>query len=215
MSVLPSDTVLASGNPGKIREFSAMLAPLGITLTAQTELGVPDVEETGLTFIENAIIKARNAAAHTRMPAIADDSGLEVAALQGEPGIHSARYAGVGAGDADNLQLLLHNLAEMGNSNTTACFQCVIVYMRSDTDAMPLVARGSWYGEITPQPQGDNGFGYDPVFYLPEYGCTAAQLSGQEKNRISHRGLALRQLLEKLRSLTKGNECAEDETSEI
>lgn len=194
-------TVLASGNPGKIREFSAILSPIDISLIAQTELKVPEVEETGLSFVENAIIKARHAAKYTQLPAVADDSGLEVELLDGEPGIYSARYAGIGATDHENLQLLLKNLTEKGCEKSTACFQCAIVYVRSEKDAMPVIAQGSWYGEITMQPRGKNGFGYDPVFYLPDYGCTSAELPEQEKNMISHRARALQQLLERLTTI--------------
>ncbi|MFU8837176.1 MAG: RdgB/HAM1 family non-canonical purine NTP pyrophosphatase [Thiohalomonadaceae bacterium] len=188
--------VLASGNVGKVREFNQLLVGLGYEVVPQTELGVPEIEETGLSFVENAILKARNAAAHTGLSAIADDSGLEVDALHGAPGIYSARYAGVGASDAQNVQKLLQELE--GISERQARFQCLLVWMRHAHDPVPLICQGSWEGSITRRPQGDNGFGYDPVFWVAEQACTSAQLSPEQKNAHSHRGQALRLLLQHL-----------------
>jgi XTP/dITP diphosphohydrolase len=191
--------VLASGNRGKVREFNQLFAGLGIEVVPQTEYGVPEIEETGLTFVENAILKARNAAAHTGLPAVADDSGLEVDALQGAPGIYSARYAGVGATDAENLHKLLQQLDGVADDGRSARFQCLLVLMEHDLDPTPIICQGSWEGRITTTPQGENGFGYDPVFWVPQHACTAAQLSAEEKNRLSHRGQALQKLLQALR----------------
>ncbi|MDH5784106.1 MAG: XTP/dITP diphosphatase [Chromatiales bacterium] len=187
--------VLASGNKGKVREFNQLLAELDIEVVPQTEFGVPEAEETGLTFVENAIIKARNAAAHTGLPAIADDSGIEVDALNGAPGIYSARYSGPGANDKANCEKLLQELEGVTESERSARFQCLLVLMEHERDPTPIICQGTWDGRITTTPQGENGFGYDPVFYVPEHDCTAAQLSGDEKNRLSHRGQALQQLL--------------------
>jgi XTP/dITP diphosphohydrolase len=191
--------VLASGNRGKVREFNQLFAGLGIEVVPQTEYDVPEIEETGLTFVENAILKARNAAAHTGLPAVADDSGLEVDALQGAPGIYSARYAGVGASDEQNLTKLLNALGELPQAQRTARFQCLLVYMAHELDPTPLICQGTWDGVITSAPQGENGFGYDPVFWVPQHECTAAQLSAEEKNRLSHRGQALQKLLQAMR----------------
>ena len=188
--------VLASGNAGKVREFNQLLAGLGYEVLPQTDLGVPEIEETGLSFAENAILKARNAAAHTGLPAIADDSGLEVDALNGAPGIYSARYAGAGASDAENVQKLLHEL--QGVTDRRARFHCLLVWMRHAGDPVPLICQGSWEGRISEIPQGENGFGYDPVFWLAEHGCTSAQLSPAQKNALSHRGQALRELTRRL-----------------
>ncbi len=191
--------VLASGNAGKLRELERILAPLDLSLRPQTELGVGEVPETGLTFIENALIKARAAAAHTGLPAIADDSGLEVAALRGAPGIYSARYAG--GGDEANNRKLLQTLAEMPDVARNARFYCVLVYLRHAEDPTPLVCEGSWRGEILAAPRGADGFGYDPLFYVPAEGCTAAELPRERKNRISHRAQACARLLEALRRI--------------
>jgi XTP/dITP diphosphohydrolase len=191
--------VLASGNKGKVREINQILAGLDFEVVPQTDFGVPEIEETGLTFVENAILKARNAAAHTGLPAIADDSGLEVDALKGAPGIYSARYAGLGAGDTANLNKLLHELNGVPEADRTARFQCLVVYMEHERDPTPLICQGTWEGRITESAQGENGFGYDPVFFVPEYRCTAAQLSAEEKNRLSHRGQALQLLMQALR----------------
>ncbi len=183
--------VLATGNPGKVREMKQLLSDLGMVIVPQGELGVPEAEETGLSFVENALIKARNAAQYTGLPAIADDSGLEVDALQGAPGIHSSRYAGAHASDEENINKLLQALQSVPESERTARFRCVVVYLRHATDPSPLICEGSWEGRILPAPQGANGFGYDPVFLVPETGCSSAELDAATKNRLSHRGQAL------------------------
>ncbi len=190
--------VLASSNTGKLRELQALLTPLNLVVRSQQEFEVPNIAETGLTFVENAILKARNAAKHTGLPAIADDSGLEVDALNGAPGIYSARYAGPRATDQENTQKLLLELADVEKQHRTARFQCLVVYMRHPSDPTPLVCHGTWEGLIVDQPRGDNGFGYDPVFYVAAYGCTAAELEADTKNHASHRGQALAQLVEQL-----------------
>ena len=194
--------VLASNNPGKVREINQLIAPLDIEVVAQSEFGVVEVEETGLTFVENSILKARNAAKHTGLPALADDSGIEVDALKGAPGIYSARFAGVGASDSDNLDKLLNELKALetagDNVTRTARFQCLMVLMRHEYDPTPLICQGSWEGEIIDTPQGDNGFGYDPIFYVPSENCTSAQLPADKKNALSHRGKALQCLIDKL-----------------
>ena len=189
--------VLASGNAGKLREFAGILAPLGLQLKSQAEFAVPEVEETGLSFVENAIIKARAASRVSGHPAIADDSGLEVDYLGGAPGIHSARYSG--PGDAANNSKLLAALAGVPQQQRSARFQCALVYMRHPLDPMPLVCQGSWEGRILEAPRGNNGFGYDPLFYVPEHHCSSAELEPALKNRISHRALASARLLEALR----------------
>lgn len=190
--------VLASGNQGKIREIQAILQDHPIV--AQSQFDVPEAEETGTTFIENAIIKARNAALHAKAPAIADDSGLVVDALNGAPGVISARYAGVGASDQDNLQKLLDDLKGIPEAQRTARFVCVIVFMEHADDPTPVVAQGFWEGRILESPCGENGFGYDPVFWVPTHGCSSAQLAPEAKNAISHRGLALKRLTELMQS---------------
>jgi XTP/dITP diphosphohydrolase len=187
--------VLASNNAGKVREIDQMLAEFGMHVHPQSEFGVIEVEETGLSFVENAILKARNAAEQSGLPAIADDSGLEVDALNGAPGIYSARYAGAGASDEQNLQKLLQDLNNIPEAERTARFQCLMVYMRHASDPTPLICQGTWEGIITLEPRGDNGFGYDPVFYVPEQHCTSAELPPETKNRLSHRGQALRALV--------------------
>lgn len=189
--------VLASGNAGKLRELAGILAPLGLQLRSQAEFAVPEVEETGLSFVENAILKARAAAQYSGHPAIADDSGLEVDFLNGAPGIHSARYSG--GGDAANNTRLLAALDGLSPGLRTARFQCALVYMRHALDPMPLVCQASWEGRILDAPRGDNGFGYDPLFYVPEYQCSSAELPAELKNRISHRARASALLLEALR----------------
>lgn len=191
--------VLATGNPGKVRELAGLLADFGLDVVAQTDLGVNSADETGLTFIENALLKARHAAQLTDLPAIADDSGLAVDALAGAPGIYSARYAGVDASDQQNLDKLLVALQDVPVGQRTAQFHCVLVYLRHAEDPTPLVFHGCWRGEITLTSAGAGGFGYDPIFYLPELGCTAAQLTREEKSVVSHRGQALKLLLEALR----------------
>jgi len=192
--------VLASGNPGKVREIGELLADTDITIVAQSEFDVPEVEETGLTFVENAILKARNACEHSGLPAIADDSGLEVDALRGAPGIYSARYAGKGASDEANLQKLLVDLNDVPETARTARFQCVMVYLEHALDPTPLICQGTWEGRIQLEPAGDNGFGYDPVFYVPEFGITSAQMAPEQKNRLSHRGKALSALVQALKA---------------
>ena len=192
--------VLATGNAGKVRELASLLNDFGLDVVAQTELGVESAEETGLTFIENAIIKARHAAQVTGLPAIADDSGLAVDALGGAPGIYSARFAGADASDQQNLEKLLVELQDVPDSERQAQFHCVLVYMRHAEDPTPLVCHGSWQGTIARAPAGSGGFGYDPIFVVPEAGKTAAELSADEKRAVSHRGQALKLLLEALRN---------------
>lgn len=194
----PQKIVLASGNQGKVREFTSLFAEYGVDVIAQKELGVEDVPETGTTFVENAIIKARHAAKVTGLPAIADDSGLVVDALGGAPGIYSARFAGEDATDSDNIDKLLSELA--GSDNRKAHFFCTLVFMRHAGDPVPLVSQGKWQGEILKSREGYGGFGYDPVFNVPSHNCTAAQLDKAEKNRISHRGNALAILLASMRN---------------
>ena len=184
--------VLASSNPGKIREIQALLAAHPIV--AQSEFNVLDAEETGSTFVENAILKARNAALHCRLPAIADDSGLVVDALNGAPGVISARYAGIGASDRDNVDKLLRELDGVPDAQSTARFICVVVFMTDAQDPCPVIAQGVWEGRILDHTVGENGFGYDPVFWLPSHDCTSAQLPAEVKNSLSHRGKALKTL---------------------
>jgi len=191
--------VLASSNKGKLRELAELLADVDIEVIPQSTYAVPDVAETGLSFVENAIIKARNAARHAQLPAIADDSGLEVDALRGAPGIYSARFAGPGASDEQNLRALLEQLEDVPDGERTARFQCVLVYLRHALDPMPLICQGSWEGSILHAPQGANGFGYDPIFFAAEQGRSAAELTAETKNLLSHRGQALRKLVEALR----------------
>lgn len=186
--------LLASNNSGKVREIREILADHDLSVIPQVELGISEAEETGLSFVENAIIKARHAAAHSGLPSIADDSGLEVDVLGGAPGIYSARFAGSGATDAENNALLLERLAGVPLADRTAKFRCVMVFMRHANDPRPVIAEGVWPGLILERPQGVAGFGYDPLFYLPEAGCTSAELEPSEKNRLSHRGMALRLL---------------------
>jgi XTP/dITP diphosphohydrolase len=191
--------VLASGNVGKLRELSVILDDLGYQLNAQAEYGVSEVTETGTTFVENAIIKARHAASLTGLPALADDSGIEVDALDGAPGVYSARFSGPAADDAANNALLVERLQAVPDAERSARYRAVIVFMRHARDPSPLICEGSWEGMIQLQPAGEGGFGYDPYFFLPELGCTSAELSAAEKNRISHRGMALVELKKKLR----------------
>lgn len=201
--------VLASGNTGKLREFFRILSDVGFEVVAQSDYNVTDVPETGLSFVENAIIKARNASLQTGLPALADDSGIEVDALKGRPGIYSARYAemsnsGEVVGEknqANNLQLL-KELKDVPAEQRTARFRCCIVYMRHAEDPSPLIADGSWEGIILKEPSGTNGFGYDPLFFVPTHDVSSAELEADEKNRISHRGQALQKLL-KLMSESK------------
>jgi len=189
------EIVLASSNPGKVREINQLLATLDLHAQPQSEFGVVDAEETGLTFVENAILKARNAAQHTGLPAIADDSGIEVDALNGAPGIYSARFAGDNASDQANLEKLLADLDGVPETQRSARFQCLMVYMRHASDPTPLICQGTWEGRILPVARGDNGFGYDPVFYVPTHDCSSAELPADIKNALSHRGQALRQLV--------------------
>ncbi|WP_019528423.1 RdgB/HAM1 family non-canonical purine NTP pyrophosphatase [Dasania marina] len=186
--------VLASGNPKKINELQKLLGDSGYQILAQSDFDTPEAIEDGLSFVENAIIKARNACLHSGLPAIADDSGLEVDALQGKPGIYSARYAGANATDASNNEKLLADMNGIDEAQRSARFQCVLVYMRHAQDPTPIICQGSWEGRILNAPQGANGFGYDPLFYVPSQQCSSAQLSPELKNALSHRGLAMQQL---------------------
>ena len=197
---MPTRIVLASGNAGKLREINQILEGVAFQALPQTDFDVSEAEETGLTFVENAILKARHACHYSGLPAIADDSGLEVDALQGAPGIYSARYAGVGATDAENLSKLLKNIENIPELERTARFQCLMVYMRHEHDPTPVICQGTWEGRILHQAVGDNGFGYDPVFFVPTENCSAAQLDAETKNSLSHRGQALAQLVERLAS---------------
>ncbi len=190
---MSNQVVLASNNQGKIAELQDKLTPLGYQILAQSEFDYEDAVEDGLSFVENAIIKARHACEHTGLPAIADDSGLEVAALQGAPGIYSARYAGDQATDDDNNAKLLSALAN--ETNRSARFQCALVFMRHAKDPTPIICQGNWHGKIVEQTQGNNGFGYDPLFYIPKLKLTSAQLSPEHKQQISHRAQALKQLI--------------------
>ncbi|ETJ49593.1 XTP/dITP diphosphatase [Pseudoalteromonas agarivorans] len=190
--------VLATGNPGKVNELANMLSPLNINVFPQSDFNVGEVAETGTTFVENAIIKARHAAKITGMPAIADDSGLEVDGLNGAPGVYSARFAGESASDQDNIDKLLNELAD--NPNRKARFWCVLVLMRHADDPTPLICSASWEGEITQTQNGEGGFGYDPVFFVAEQNCTSAELTKEQKNAVSHRGQALKKLLLELQS---------------
>lgn len=190
--------VLASNNPGKAREIGQLLADLEIEVVPQSDFNVPEIEETGLTFVENAILKARNACEYTNLPALADDSGIEVDALNGAPGIYSARFAGVGASDRENLDKLLRELKAIDNAPRSARFQCLMVLMKHAKDPTPLICQGTWEGEIIDTPKGNNGFGYDPIFYVANENCTSAELPAARKNALSHRGQALNALLEKL-----------------
>ncbi len=195
-SRLPGEgiVVLASNNPGKAREIEHLLADLALGVRSQRDYGVPAIEETGLSFVENAILKARQASRYTGLPALADDSGLEVDALGGAPGIRSARYAGPNATDAENLHKLLDALAGVGEAERTARFHCAVVYLRYADDPMPIIGQGTWEGRILFAPRGNQGFGYDPVFWVPTHGCSAAELDPETKNRLSHRGQAFQRL---------------------
>ena len=190
--------VLASNNAGKVREINQLLASQQIRVVPQSEFGVPEAEETGLSFVENAILKARNAAEHSGLAAIADDSGIEVDALRGAPGIYSARFAGAGASDAANLEKLLEELHGVPESERGARFQCLMVYMRHAEDPTPVICQGTWEGRILTALRGEAGFGYDPLFWVPDEGCSSAELSAERKNELSHRGQALRCLLKAL-----------------
>ncbi|HOB62586.1 MAG TPA: RdgB/HAM1 family non-canonical purine NTP pyrophosphatase [Candidatus Competibacteraceae bacterium] len=191
--------ILATGNPGKVREFAAVLGSLGVEIRPQSAFGVPEAAETGLTFIENALIKARNATQHTGLPALADDSGLVVDALGGAPGIYSARYAGPDADDQRNLLQLLEAMRDIPMERRTARFVCALALLRHPTDPMPVLCQASWEGRITFEPSGSGGFGYDPVFLVPTEHRTSAELAPEVKNRLSHRGQALAELAQRLK----------------
>jgi len=190
--------VIASGNKGKLRELSALLEPLDYDVHTQAEFNVPDVPETGTTFVENAIIKARHAAEITGLAAVADDSGIEVDALDGAPGVYSARFSAPNATDEKNNALLVEKLRNVPEALRTARYRAVIVFMKHAKDPSPIICEGSWEGRIVLDPVGDGGFGYDPYFFVPTHGCTSAELSAEVKNSLSHRGQALRELVEKL-----------------
>ena len=187
--------VLASGNQGKLREFSQLFSDKNIQVIPQNEFDTIEADETGLSFVENAILKARNACKFSGLPALADDSGLEVDALQGAPGIYSARYAGADASDKENYLKLLEALKDVPQEKRSARFQCVLVYMRHENDPTPQVFQGHWEGRILTAPSGDEGFGYNPVFFVPTENCSSAELSKEIKNALSHRGQAIQELL--------------------
>lgn len=191
--------VLATGNIGKVKEMSQLLNSFSIEILPQSHFNVAEVPETGTTFVENAIIKARHAAKATGLPAIADDSGLEVDFLSGQPGIYSSRFAGENASDQDNIDLLLNKLEGVGSKQRSARFQCVLVYMRHELDPTPIICQGTWEGVINDHQQGENGFGYDPVFWVESDQCSSAQLTKERKNQLSHRGQALAMLVERLK----------------
>jgi XTP/dITP diphosphohydrolase len=188
--------VIASSNSGKLREIQAILAPLGIEAVPQSQFDVPEAQEPHLSFVENALAKARHASRATELPALADDSGICVEVLNGAPGVHSARFAGEPKSDARNSQKLIQMLAN--ESNRSAYYYCVIVLTRTSFDPQPVIAEGIWHGEVVNEPRGTGGFGYDPYFYLPHLRKTAAELPAEEKNAISHRGQALHELVKKL-----------------
>ncbi len=190
--------VLASDNQGKLKELTALLSDSGFSVVGQGDLDVTPAEETGETFIENAILKARNAARQTGRPAIADDSGIEVDVLKGAPGVYSARFAGDNATDSDNVAKLLSQLTDVQSEDRKARFRCLMVYLRRADDPAPLICEGTWSGKVTLTPSGENGFGYDPVFWVPDEGCTAAELNPARKNVLSHRAQALKQLVAEL-----------------
>ncbi|CDG49957.1 RdgB/HAM1 family non-canonical purine NTP pyrophosphatase [Cardinium endosymbiont of Bemisia tabaci] len=192
--------VLATGNPGKVNELSELLKAFKFDILAQTDLGITSIEETGLTFIENAILKARHAAKATGLPAIAEDSGISVHALKGAPGIYSARYSGPYGSDQDNIKKLLTEMKDIPDHDRQAQFDCLLVYLRHPEDSTPLICHGIWKGVVRREAKGNNGFGYDPIFYDPQLGLTAAELTKEKKNIVSHRGQALRILLESLRN---------------
>jgi len=193
-----SDLVLASANSGKIKELQQMLGGLGFNIVPQTQLNIADIEETGLTFVENSILKARNASAHSSLPAVADDSGLEVDFLKGAPGIYSARFAGEAATDASNRDKLLELMKDVPADQRTARYQTVIVYMRHSNDPTPIICQGTWEGTVAFDEKGDGGFGYDSIFQVTETNCRAAELDKESKNKLSHRGKAIARLLQRL-----------------
>lgn len=190
--------ILASTNAGKIKEFQSLLKPYQIEIISQQQANVPEIEETGLTFVENALLKARHAAEASGLPALADDSGLEVPALMGAPGIYSARYAGQGCTSADNIKKLLKELEQIPDTQRQAAYHCVLVYMQHAKDPRPLICEGSWSGIILKEPRGDKGFGYDPIFFDPLQNASAAELPSILKNKISHRGQAMEKFLQQL-----------------
>jgi len=194
-----SQIVLASDNPGKLREIKKLLVNLPYEIIPQSEFSVLKLQETALTFVENAILKARHASQYTQLPAIADDSGLEIDALNGEPGIYSARYAGTDATSQKNIAKVLQKLLDIPKEKRSARFQCVMVYLKHIKDPSPIIAQGTWEGSILLQQQGKNGFGYDPIFYVSTHNCSAAELPIDIKNKLSHRGQALRKLLKELK----------------
>ncbi len=193
--------VLASGNAGKLKELAQMLADFNCEIVSQAELGVEGAAETALTFVENALIKARHVCERTGLPAISDDSGLVVPALDGKPGVYSARFAGDHSNDKKNMDLLLHQMIDLPNEQRHAYFVSVCVFMRKFNDPSPIVTQGIWHGRILFEPIGENGFGYDPVFYVPTHHCSSAQLDPDVKNQISHRGIAMQALRDALSSL--------------
>ncbi len=190
--------VLASGNPGKLREFQQLLSNTDYEIIPQSKLDIPDADEIGLSFVENSILKARHASKLSGLPAIADDSGLEVDALNGQPGIYSARFAGTPSNDDNNNKKLLQELGDISAQQRSARFQCLLTLLRHEKDPVPLIFQGTWEGRILFEPSGENGFGYDPLFFVPEQNCSSAQLSAQVKNAISHRGKAMAKLLRHL-----------------
>jgi len=202
----PEKIILASGNQKKVVELQLLLEPLDISIVPQSGFNIKDADETGLTFVENAIIKARHAAQISGLPAIADDSGIEVDALHGKPGVYSARFAhrdnpALVSNDENNNKLLLEKLQHIPEQNRTARFQCVLVYMKHAGDPTPVICEGTWEGRILLAPQGQNGFGYDPIFFVPTHGCSSAELGAEEKSRVSHRGQAMQKLLAKFHAL--------------
>ncbi len=199
-----SKIVLASGNKGKLREFNQVLGEMDVEVVPQSDFNVSDADETGLSFVENAILKARHAAQITGLPALADDSGLEVDALNGAPGIYSARFAGVGSSDADNNAKLLELLKDLPAEKRSARFRCLLVFMRHAEDPTPLICQGTWEGQILTEAQGDNGFGYDPLFLIPELDKASAELPPEQKNKLSHRGQAVAQLIDAIKPYLKG-----------
>lgn len=199
MSEKITKIVLASGNLGKVREINKLFAGYGIEVLPQSDFGVPEVPETGTTFVENAIIKARHAAELTGLPAISDDSGIEVDALDARPGVYSARYAGEKASDTDNNKKMLAELEGVPEAERTARYWCVLAFMRHHNDPVPIITQASWEGRILQAPVGEGGFGYDPIFYVPTHGCSSGELSMEEKNKISHRALALQAMLEEFK----------------
>ncbi|MCX8617626.1 XTP/dITP diphosphatase [Gilliamella sp. B2923] len=192
--------VLATNNQGKVNELQTLLADAGFNIVAQKQFNVPDAEETGLTFVENAILKARHTAKLTGLPAIADDSGLVVQALNGAPGIYSARYAGEHGNDQSNNEKLLNALKNVPPENRQAYFYCALVYLQHENDPTPIICLGKWDGVILNELKGEGGFGYDPLFYIPQLNCTAAELTKDHKSQISHRGLALKQLIAQIKA---------------